>query len=225
MPVKSTPLDSDPTPQDGYFFFMIIKHSRNKLDVNWEAVANEMCYANAHTAKVCHFQRMTLMRPFELSCLFAPTPHLSDDFEGQHWTDQSGSCRCGVSAEFAGPTITPTWATVRQMTLTRRLSNTRPDSARSRNALASRTARRTSTTTAPPPSTAIVNCLSAAPAAWNLSELCHVSVAVMWHFAAMLARHLPGRTRRVSYLPVVAIARTPLTFRTTDTLLVTATSH
>ncbi|EJT71984.1 hypothetical protein GGTG_11234 [Gaeumannomyces tritici R3-111a-1] len=40
----------DPTPQEAYFFLYILKHCRNKPDVDWDAVAEEANFKNGATA-------------------------------------------------------------------------------------------------------------------------------------------------------------------------------
>ena len=52
MPTKENPLKIEPSAQEAYFFLTIIKHTRNKVDVDWDSVALEMRYANGNTAKV-----------------------------------------------------------------------------------------------------------------------------------------------------------------------------
>jgi hypothetical protein len=49
--------DDKPCPQptiaEAYFFLNIIKFQKNKLDVEWDKVAEESGFKNAETAKVC----------------------------------------------------------------------------------------------------------------------------------------------------------------------------
>ncbi|KAM0247361.1 hypothetical protein ACHAQJ_009869 [Trichoderma viride] len=42
----------EPTASEAMFFFAIVKHTRNKADINWEAVAEEQNFKNAEVAKV-----------------------------------------------------------------------------------------------------------------------------------------------------------------------------
>ncbi|KAH6669881.1 hypothetical protein B0J14DRAFT_565654 [Halenospora varia] len=46
------PSGKEATAKDGFFFLSIINHMRNKLEVDWEAVAGEVGYSNGTTAKV-----------------------------------------------------------------------------------------------------------------------------------------------------------------------------
>ncbi|KAG5943945.1 hypothetical protein E4U60_006367 [Claviceps pazoutovae] len=41
-----------PTAQEAMFFFAIVKHTRNKADIDWNAVALEQSFKNADVAKV-----------------------------------------------------------------------------------------------------------------------------------------------------------------------------
>lgn len=43
----------EPTASEAMFFFAIVKHTRNKADIDWEAVAQEQNFKNADVAKVC----------------------------------------------------------------------------------------------------------------------------------------------------------------------------
>jgi len=42
----------EPTPSEAMFFFAIVKHTRNKADIDWDAVATEQGFKNADVAKV-----------------------------------------------------------------------------------------------------------------------------------------------------------------------------
>lgn len=42
----------EPTASEAMFFFAIVKHTRNKADIDWEAVAQEQNFKNAEVAKV-----------------------------------------------------------------------------------------------------------------------------------------------------------------------------
>ncbi|KAF4441922.1 hypothetical protein F53441_11882 [Fusarium austroafricanum] len=42
----------EPTAAEAMLFFSIVKHTRNKADVDWNAVANEAGFKNADVAKV-----------------------------------------------------------------------------------------------------------------------------------------------------------------------------
>ncbi|KAM5351963.1 hypothetical protein ACJ41O_004686 [Fusarium nematophilum] len=42
----------EPTAAEAMLFFSIVKHTRNKADVDWEAVAQEAGFKNADVAKV-----------------------------------------------------------------------------------------------------------------------------------------------------------------------------
>ncbi|KAH8178050.1 hypothetical protein LIA77_03132 [Sarocladium implicatum] len=42
----------DPTASEAMFFFAIVKHTKNKADIDWAAVANEQGFKNAEVAKV-----------------------------------------------------------------------------------------------------------------------------------------------------------------------------
>lgn len=45
----------EPTAAEAMLFFSIVKHTRNKADVDWNAVASEAGFKNADVAKVsCH---------------------------------------------------------------------------------------------------------------------------------------------------------------------------
>lgn len=59
-PATPSPRKIDPTPQEAYFFLYILKHLKNKPEVDWEAVAREANFKNGPTANVrlamlCHF--------------------------------------------------------------------------------------------------------------------------------------------------------------------------
>lgn len=41
-----------PTTAEAMFFFAIVKHTKNKADINWEGVASEQGLKNAEVAKV-----------------------------------------------------------------------------------------------------------------------------------------------------------------------------
>ncbi|KEY70426.1 hypothetical protein S7711_06593 [Stachybotrys chartarum IBT 7711] len=42
----------EPTASEAMFFFAIVKHTRNKQDIDWHAVATEQGFKNAEVAKV-----------------------------------------------------------------------------------------------------------------------------------------------------------------------------
>jgi hypothetical protein len=42
----------EPTAAEAMLFFSIVKHTRNKADVDWNAVATEAGFKNADVAKV-----------------------------------------------------------------------------------------------------------------------------------------------------------------------------
>ncbi|KAL6871144.1 hypothetical protein J3F83DRAFT_714092 [Trichoderma novae-zelandiae] len=42
----------EPTASEAMFFFAIVKHTRNKADIDWKAVAEEQGFKNAEVAKV-----------------------------------------------------------------------------------------------------------------------------------------------------------------------------
>lgn len=42
-----------PTAQEAMFFFAIVKHTKNKADIDWDGVAQEQGFKNADVAKVC----------------------------------------------------------------------------------------------------------------------------------------------------------------------------
>ncbi|KAG5977862.1 hypothetical protein E4U55_006474 [Claviceps digitariae] len=48
----TTPKKKEPTAQEAMFFFAIVKHTRNKADIDWNAVAVEQGFKNAEVAKV-----------------------------------------------------------------------------------------------------------------------------------------------------------------------------
>lgn len=41
-----------PTPHEAMFFFAIVKHTKNKADIDWEGVAQEQGFKSAEVAKV-----------------------------------------------------------------------------------------------------------------------------------------------------------------------------
>ncbi|KAK2605952.1 hypothetical protein QQS21_003678 [Conoideocrella luteorostrata] len=47
-----TPKKKEPTAQEAMFFFAIVKHTRNKADIDWNSVASEQGFKNADVAKV-----------------------------------------------------------------------------------------------------------------------------------------------------------------------------
>lgn len=49
---NTTPKKKEPTAQEAMFFFAIVKHTRNKADIDWSAVATEQGFKNAEVAKV-----------------------------------------------------------------------------------------------------------------------------------------------------------------------------
>ncbi|KAG6008494.1 hypothetical protein E4U43_000133 [Claviceps pusilla] len=52
MATDTTPKKKEPTAQEAMFFFAIVKHTRNKADIDWKAVAVEQGFKNAEVAKV-----------------------------------------------------------------------------------------------------------------------------------------------------------------------------
>ncbi|KAG6004117.1 hypothetical protein E4U21_001388 [Claviceps maximensis] len=52
MASNTTPQKKEPTAQEAMFFFAIVKHTRNKADIDWNAVAVEQGFKNAEVAKV-----------------------------------------------------------------------------------------------------------------------------------------------------------------------------
>ncbi|KAK5997107.1 hypothetical protein PT974_02459 [Cladobotryum mycophilum] len=42
----------EPTASEAMFFYAIVKHTRNKADIDWNAVAEEQGFKNAEVAKV-----------------------------------------------------------------------------------------------------------------------------------------------------------------------------
>ncbi|KAL7937478.1 hypothetical protein V8C35DRAFT_276972 [Trichoderma chlorosporum] len=42
----------EPTASEAMFFFAIVKHTRNKADIDWDGVAQEQGFKNAEVAKV-----------------------------------------------------------------------------------------------------------------------------------------------------------------------------
>lgn len=42
----------DPTASEAMFFFSIVKHTKNKADIDWVAVAEDQGFKNAEVAKV-----------------------------------------------------------------------------------------------------------------------------------------------------------------------------
>lgn len=49
--LASTP-KKEPTAAEAMFFFAIVKHTKNKADIDWSAVADEQGFKNAEVAKV-----------------------------------------------------------------------------------------------------------------------------------------------------------------------------
>ncbi|KAL8365771.1 hypothetical protein RB595_004516 [Gaeumannomyces hyphopodioides] len=54
-PTTPGPRRIDPTPQEAYFFLYILKHLKNKPEVDWEAVAQEANFKNGPTANKLGF--------------------------------------------------------------------------------------------------------------------------------------------------------------------------
>ncbi|KID98631.1 hypothetical protein MAJ_05287, partial [Metarhizium majus ARSEF 297] len=50
--MPETPKKKEPTASEAMFFFAIVKHTRNKADIDWSAVAAEQGFKNAEVAKV-----------------------------------------------------------------------------------------------------------------------------------------------------------------------------
>ncbi|KAG8419146.1 hypothetical protein J3459_011495 [Metarhizium acridum] len=50
--MPETPKKKEPTASEAMFFFAIVKHTRNKADIDWSAVAAEQGFKNADVAKV-----------------------------------------------------------------------------------------------------------------------------------------------------------------------------
>lgn len=42
----------EPTASEAMFFFAIVKHTRNKADIDWDAVAAEQKFKSADVARV-----------------------------------------------------------------------------------------------------------------------------------------------------------------------------
>ncbi|KAG6035416.1 hypothetical protein E4U19_004720 [Claviceps sp. Clav32 group G5] len=59
-----------PTAQEAMFFFAIVKHTRNKADIDWNAVALEQSFKNADVAKVRFGQ---VKRKLGIKCDAGPT--------------------------------------------------------------------------------------------------------------------------------------------------------
>ncbi|KAG5942962.1 hypothetical protein E4U59_000763 [Claviceps monticola] len=59
-----------PTAQEAMFFFAIVKHTRNKADIDWNAVALEQSFKNADVAKVRFGQ---VKRKLGIQCDAGPT--------------------------------------------------------------------------------------------------------------------------------------------------------
>ncbi|GAO14258.1 uncharacterized protein UV8b_08124 [Ustilaginoidea virens] len=49
---ETTPKKKEPTASEAMFFFAIVKHTRNKADIDWNSVAMEQGFKNAEVAKV-----------------------------------------------------------------------------------------------------------------------------------------------------------------------------
>lgn len=49
---EATPTKKEPTAAEAMFFYAIVKHTRNKADIDWNAVAEEQGFKNADVAKV-----------------------------------------------------------------------------------------------------------------------------------------------------------------------------
>ncbi|KAK0386490.1 hypothetical protein NLU13_6325 [Sarocladium strictum] len=50
--MSATTPKKEPTASEAMFFFAIVKHTRNKADIDWAAVATEQGFKNADVAKV-----------------------------------------------------------------------------------------------------------------------------------------------------------------------------
>ncbi|KLU81622.1 hypothetical protein MAPG_00707 [Magnaporthiopsis poae ATCC 64411] len=68
-PATPSPRKIDPTPQEAYFFLYILKHLKNKPEVDWEAVAREANFKNGPTANA-RFRQIKQ----KLGFAAAPTP-------------------------------------------------------------------------------------------------------------------------------------------------------
>lgn len=81
----------EPTASEAMFFFAIVKHTRNKADIDWEAVAQEQNFKNAEVAKVRiqRFKKYTIL----LSSMFFFFLKLTFSFRfyaiGSLWTSQT----------------------------------------------------------------------------------------------------------------------------------------
>lgn len=42
-----------PTASEAMFFYAIVKHTKNRADIDWDGVAREQGFKNAEVAKVC----------------------------------------------------------------------------------------------------------------------------------------------------------------------------
>jgi hypothetical protein len=49
---SESPLKKEPTAAEAMFFYAIVKHMKNKADIDWNAVAEEQNFKNAEVAKV-----------------------------------------------------------------------------------------------------------------------------------------------------------------------------
>jgi hypothetical protein len=49
---SESPLKKEPTAAEAMFFYAIVKHMKNKADIDWHAVAEEQGFKNAEVAKV-----------------------------------------------------------------------------------------------------------------------------------------------------------------------------
>ncbi|KAG6066793.1 hypothetical protein E4U32_005302 [Claviceps aff. humidiphila group G2b] len=70
MAGHTTPKKRLPTAQEAMFFFAIVKHTRNKADIDWNAVALEQSFKNADVAKVRFGQ---VKRKLGIKCDAGPT--------------------------------------------------------------------------------------------------------------------------------------------------------
>ena len=51
-----------PTASEAMFFYAIVKHTKNRADIDWEGVAQEQGFKNAEVAKVTSPSRPSCFR-------------------------------------------------------------------------------------------------------------------------------------------------------------------
>lgn len=77
----------EPTAAEAMLFFSIVKNTRNKADVDWDAVATEQGFKNSEVAKVC---KSTLLLFFSLPLVYKTHGHGSHiSFIGPFWPGQA----------------------------------------------------------------------------------------------------------------------------------------